>query len=135
MVGKCRTSLVEEAYGSKPKLPCPKEPAVLKLLCVVHFLRAVNSLSHCDLLSPHTLCGHLSLGFSELHTHPNLHSPVCVGQTPVIPIERVQIWVCLFLYMSGITPRCDATNFGVFDPCHVALLKQGCANLGGFGAR
>ena len=35
---------------------------------------------------------------SELQTHPNLHSPVGVGQTTVIPSERVQIWVRLFLY-------------------------------------
>ena len=30
--------------------------------------------------------------------HPNLHSPIWVGQTAVIPNGRVQIWVCLFLY-------------------------------------
>ena len=31
---------------------------------------------------------------SDVQAHPNLHSPVCVGQTAVIPSERVQIWVC-----------------------------------------
>ena len=35
---------------------------------------------------------------SELQTHPNLHSPVWLGQTAVIPSERVQIWMRLFVY-------------------------------------
>ena len=39
----------------------------------------------------------------------------------------VPIWLVL--------PRCEATSLGVFDPCHSDLLKQGCANSGGFGAR
>ena len=39
----------------------------------------------------------------------------------------VPIWLVL--------PRCDATNLGVFDLHHFALLKWGCANSGGFGAR
>ena len=40
----------------------------------------------------------LHVCFSEPQTHPNLHRPVLVGQTAVIPSERVQIWVRLFLY-------------------------------------
>ena len=32
------------------------------------------------------------------------------------------------------TPKVPATNLGVFDLRHFALLKQGCANLGRFGA-
>ena len=35
----------------------------------------------------------------------------------------VPIWLILH--------RCDATNLGVFDLCHFALLKRGCANSGG----
>ena len=31
----------------------------------------------------------------------------------------VPIWLVLH--------RCEATNLGVFDLCHVALLKRGCA--------
>ena len=27
-----------------------------------------------------------------------------------------------------VLPRCEATNLGVFDPCHFALLKRACAN-------
>ena len=38
----------------------------------------------------------------------------------------VPIWLVLC--------RCEATNLGVFDLCHFALLNQGCANSGGFGA-
>ena len=34
----------------------------------------------------------------DLQTHANLHSPVRAGQTPVIPSDRVQIWLSLFLY-------------------------------------
>ena len=75
----------------------------------------------------------MSLAFSELQTHLNLHSLVWVGQKAVIPSERVQIWVCLFLLWLVLS-RCDATNLGVFDLCHFAPLKQGCANSGGFGA-
>ena len=37
---------------------CPKDPAVLKILRVVNLLRVLNLLSHCDSLSPRTLCGH-----------------------------------------------------------------------------
>ena len=43
----------------------------------------------------------VSTYLSKLQTHPNLHSPVWVepvGQMVFIPSERVQIWVCLFLY-------------------------------------
>ena len=39
----------------------------------------------------------------------------------------VPIWLVL--------PRCEAANLAVFDLCHCALLKQGCANSGGFAAR
>ena len=39
----------------------------------------------------------------------------------------VPIWLVL--------PKRDATNLGVCDLCHFALLKRGCANSGGFGAR
>ena len=36
----------------------------------------------------------------------------------------VPIWLVL--------PRCEATNLGVFDLCHFALLKRGCANSVGW---
>ena len=39
----------------------------------------------------------------------------------------VPIWLVLH--------RCEATSLGVFDLCRFALLKQSCANSGGFGAR
>ena len=48
--------------------------------------------------------------------------------------ERVQIWVCLFLY-GWYYPGVTLQILGVFDLCHFALLKRGCANSGGFGAR
>ena len=38
---------------------------------------------------------------SKLHNHPNLHSPVWVGQTAVVHSERVQIWVCVCSCMAG----------------------------------
>ena len=28
-----------------------------------------------------------------------------------------------------VLPRCEAKHLGVFDLCHVALLKRGCTNL------
>ena len=68
---------------------------------------------------------------SELQTYPNLHTPLSVSLTAIIPYERVQIWVCLFLYGCSL-PRCEAPNLGVFDLCHFDLLKQGRANSGGF---
>ena len=41
----------------------------------------------------------LHRGFRDLlRSRCNLHGPVSVGQTAVIPSERVQIRVCLFLY-------------------------------------
>ena len=39
----------------------------------------------------------------------------------------VPIWLVLL--------KREATSLGVFDLCHFALLKRGCANQGGFGAR
>ena len=33
---------------------------------------------------------------------------------------------CVCSYMAGLT---QATNLGVFDLCHFALLKRGCTNL------
>ena len=36
----------------------PKDPAVLKILCVVNLLRIVFLVRRCDLLSRRTLCGH-----------------------------------------------------------------------------
>ena len=32
----------------------------------------------------------------------------------------------------GFTLLSEATNSGVFDPCHFDLLKEGCANSSGF---
>ena len=49
----------------------------------------------------------------------------------VIPSERVQSWVCLFLY-GWSYPSVRLQN-SVFDLGHFALLKQGCAKSGGFG--
>ena len=34
----------------------------------------------------------------------------------------------VFAPMWLVLPRCEATNLGVFDLCHFALLKRGCAN-------
>ena len=34
-----------------------------------------------------------------------------------------------------VLPWREATNLGVFDLSRFGLLKQGCANSGGFGAR
>ena len=42
--------------------------------------------------------------------------------------------VCL-LAVWLVLLRCEATGLGVFDRCHFDLLKRGCANSGGFGAR
>ena len=41
----------------------------------------------------------------------------------------------VFVLVWLVLPRCEATNLGVFDLCHFDLLKRGCANSGGFGAR
>ena len=67
----------------------------------------------------------------ELQTHPNLHSRLS-GQTAVIPSERAQICVCVCVFVPIwlVLPRCEATNLGVFDLCHFALLKRGCVNSG-----
>ena len=39
----------------------------------------------------------------------------------------VPVWLVIVLVRSF--------NLGVFDLCHVNLLKRGCANSGGLGAR
>ena len=41
----------------------------------------------------------------------------------------------LFVLVWLVLPRCEATNFGVFDLCHFDLLKQVCEIWVGFGAR
>ena len=41
----------------------------------------------------------------------------------------------VFVPIWLVVPRCEATSLGVFDLCHFALLKRGCPNSGGFGAR
>ena len=84
--------------------------------------------------------------FSELQTHPNLHSPVCVGSNGGRP-QRVQIWVCLFVPIwpaghedPGVMTGHIGTNTPKFvllagEDGRLTLLKRGCANSGGFGAR
>ena len=54
-----------------------------------------------------------------------MYKQLISGQTAVIPSERVQIWVCS---LSLVLQRREATNVGVFDLCHFAPLKPGCAN-------
>ena len=71
----------------------------------------------------------LRMLLSELQTHPNLHSPVSVGQTPVIPSEKVKFGVLVPIWV--VLPWCEATNLGAFDLCHFDLFKWGCANSGG----
>ena len=44
---------------------------------------------------------------------PNLHSPVWVGQTAVIPSERVQIWMFLFLY-GWCYPCCPGVRLQIW---------------------
>ena len=41
----------------------------------------------------------------------------------------------MFVPIWLVLPWCEATNLGVFDPCHFALLKRSCATSGVFGAR
>ena len=43
--------------------------------------------------------------------------------------------VGVFVPRGLVLARCEATNLGVFDLCHFTLLKRGCENSGGFGAR
>ena len=49
--------------------------------------------------------------------------------------EGTNLGVCVCVPIWLVLPWCDATSLGVFDLCHFALLKRGCANSGGFGAR
>ena len=42
--------------------------------------------------------GYNLVKFSELQAHPNLHSPVWVGQTAVTPSKKAQIWVFLYAW-------------------------------------
>ena len=71
---------------------------------------------------------------SELQIHPNLHNPVWVGRTAVIPSERVQIWVCLFLYgwyCPGVRLQIWVCLIcAIFRPAQTGLCKFGS----GFGA-
>ena len=60
---------------------------------------------------------------SELQTQNQIY-PQREGATLAV---LVPIWLVL--------PKCEATSLGVFDLCLCALLKRGCATLGGFGAR
>ena len=66
------------------------------------------------------------IDFSELQTHPNLHSPVWVGSNGCHP-QREGTNLGVFVPIWLVVRRCEATNLGVFDPCHFALLKRGCA--------
>ena len=34
----------------------------------------------------------------------------------------------VFVPIRLVLPKCEATNLGVFDLCHFAVLKRGCAN-------
>ena len=44
--------------------------------------------------------------------------------------------MCVCFPEGWYCPGVSHTNLGVFDLlCHFALLKRGCANSGGFGAR
>ena len=45
-------------FSEVKAVPCPKDPAVLKIVRVVNLLRLVNLLWHCDVLSRRALCGH-----------------------------------------------------------------------------
>ena len=49
--------------------------------------------------------------------------------------QRESTILGVFVPILLVLPRCESTNLGVFDLCHFGLLKRGCANSGGFGAR
>ena len=57
---------------------------------------------------------------------PNVHSPASLGQTAVIPSERVQIWVCLFLHgwsYPGVRLQIRCKE----SPCHKRGKAKGTA--------
>ena len=60
----------------------------------------------------------------EFQTHLNLHSPVRVGQTVVVPSERVHIWVCLFPY-GWSYPGVRLQIWVSFRPTQTELCKFG----------
>ena len=49
--------------------------------------------------------------------------------------QREGINLGVFVPVWLVSPRCEPTDLGVFDLCYFNLLKLGCANSGGFGAR
>ena len=53
------------------------------------------------------------------------------GGRPLREGANLGVFVPIWLVLH----RCEARNLGVFDLCHFALLKRGCANSDGFGAR
>ena len=55
------------------------------------------------------------LRFSELQTHPNLHSPVCVGSKRGRPSEGVQFW-CVCTYMAGYEDAGVTGHIGTNTP-------------------
>ena len=67
-----------------------------------------------------TMCSAISKPTTE-YTQPRLSRSLAV-----IPV---------FVTVLLVLPGREATNLGVLDLCHFALLKRGCANSGGFGAR
>ena len=69
---------------------------------------------------------------SNIQTHLNLHSPVWERSSPA----RGYKFGSLFLHRWSL-PQCEDANLSVFDLClcQFDLLKPGCANSGGFGAR
>ena len=59
---------------------------------------------------------------------PNLHRLVLSRSNGGDPQEE---GTNLGVFVWLVSPRREATNLGVFDLRHLALLKRGCANLGG----
>ena len=55
-------------------------------------------------------------------THPHLHSPVCVGSNGGHP-QREGTNLGMFVPIWLVLRRCEATNLGVFDLCHFALIS------------
>ena len=71
---------------------------------------------------------------SQLQTHNrNCTAPFAQVKLRSSPARGYKIG-CVCSYMAGITPVWGY-KLGVFDLCLFALLKRGCANSGGLGAR
>ena len=91
--------------------------------------RAIPAQTPSEPLAPDLIWTDFDLIWTRAPNPPKFAQPLSSRSNGGHP-QREGTSLGVFVPIWLVLPMCEATSLGVFDLCHFALLKRGCANSG-----